>query len=328
MNLTSEQKGKLFEDWMKNHLFPSKYFDLIDVPLPYEVGKDRYVESIKNPDFKFRCKKSGRLFWVEAKYRKGFNIEDNKLYWASNPNQLIKYNHQNSKGIPVFIAIGYEGTPDNPANVSFFHINDLKYEGLYKTTLKEFDVKNTPFTDASFIDRIPKTKANTFSPVTRVKEKSLKKYLWGIPVLVLIFASPIFYYLNSNKSFQNKIVRDKIHNYYAAAQQENINVDEYFAPNVLQFITEHNLTPDDIKKSIAKDKNEFQNQHFTLKEDDILLDRKEGGIRYYSFWIHYTCYRTSMRKTEDCDVNVEIGVNNSYKFIFYKEMKIENLKFY
>ncbi|HTB30410.1 MAG TPA: hypothetical protein VK808_00175 [Bacteroidia bacterium] len=332
MNLTPEQKGKLFEDWVKLHLFKSDYFILEELTHPYEAGKERRIESMKNPDFKFKCKKSGREFWVEAKYRSHFKNE--KIEWAK-PDQMLRYRDMNSDEVPVFIVIGYEGTPDNPAYVSFFHINELKYSALFNSTLKEFDTHKIPFTEDVILNRIPtvKTKPNTIRAETKAKPRN--KYKWVI-VAALIIVAVIFYNSSSLKSTDIESPdaialnrdRDKICSYYANSQQNKLNVDAYFAPAVSRFITRTNLTSEDVKKCMATDKNEFKNEEFKLSRDEILLDRTENGIRYYRFWMHYKCYRVSLRKNEDCDVNVEIGFDQSNKFVSYKEVKIENLKFY
>lgn len=138
---------------------------------------------------------------------------------------------------------------------------------------------------------------------------------------------------NSNEEETQSIVNTdeistKIYKYYEDIQLDRIDAVDYFAPNVSQYITKKNLTPADINNSIAKGKEEFSNPEIVLDINNIVMSREENEIRYYSFITHFKCFRTSKQKTQECDVTVEIGVNQSNEFVSIKETKIENLKFY
>jgi TonB family protein len=123
-------------------------------------------------------------------------------------------------------------------------------------------------------------------------------------------------------------IHTKIYKYYEDIQLDRIDAIDYFAPNVSQYITKKNLTPEDINNSISKGKEEFSKPEIVLDINNIVNTRTENEIRYFSFQIHFKCYRISKQKTQECDVTVEIGVNQSKEFVSIKETKIENLKFY
>jgi hypothetical protein len=123
-------------------------------------------------------------------------------------------------------------------------------------------------------------------------------------------------------------VKAKINQYYDAMQANNINATDYFAPNVIQYVTKKNITPTEINNLIADGSNEFTNSEHQIDYSTFEFDRKENGLDYYKFKVHFKCYRTSKKKTEECDISVEIGIGNSYQFVSYVESKIENLKFY
>lgn len=123
-------------------------------------------------------------------------------------------------------------------------------------------------------------------------------------------------------------ISTKIYKYYEDIQLGRIDAIDYFAPIVSQYITKNNLTPEDINNSISKGKEEFSKPEIVLDINNIVNTRTENEIRYYGFKIHFKCYRTSKQKTQECDVTVEIGVNQSNEFVSIKETNIENLIFY
>jgi RNA polymerase subunit RPABC4/transcription elongation factor Spt4 len=122
-------------------------------------------------------------------------------------------------------------------------------------------------------------------------------------------------------------IPNKIYQYYRDIQANNLDARNYFAALVPKYITKTNMTPDKINESIAKGLLEFTQQKFELNIEDIRLDREEDGVRYYTFPIHFNCFRKSKQKIEDCDVDVEIGVNKVGEFVYLKESKVYNLTF-
>ena len=93
-----------------------------------------------------------------------------------------------------------------------------------------------------------------------------------------------------------------------------------------------NITADEVNNAIASSKNEFTSPRFIVNRFsngcNFMLSRTENGIRYYTFDLKYTCFRNSKQKFEECDITVEIGLNSSNKFVSYREIKLENLKFH
>lgn len=61
--------GGEFEQYVRKYLFPKGRYDLVHQTHDYEANKNDFVETSKGPDFRFRARRSGREFLVEAKYR-------------------------------------------------------------------------------------------------------------------------------------------------------------------------------------------------------------------------------------------------------------------
>ena len=128
-------KGDEFENYVREIVFPSDKYDLIHKTHSYQDNKNDYIESTLYPDFLLRCKKTGKEFYVEAKFRSGF-FKD-KVEW-SNQKQLKRYREINKKK-PVFLCLGLEGTPKYPEYVFIIPISKLKYTGLYESFLNDYD---------------------------------------------------------------------------------------------------------------------------------------------------------------------------------------------
>ena len=120
----------------------------------------------------------------------------------------------------------------------------------------------------------------------------------------------------------------KIYNYFEDLQLDKLDASNYFASTVSEFYNKKNITPSEINNLNASGKSEFSNPQITIDVNYIVLNRSENDVSYYTFGIHFKCYRTSKQKTEECDETLEIGVNKENEFVSIKELKIENLKFY
>ncbi len=74
-------QGENFEVFVENQLFPEEKYLLIRRTDTHERNKRRYAESSGEPDFVFKCLKTGKQFAVEAKYRSRL-MHDGRLHWA------------------------------------------------------------------------------------------------------------------------------------------------------------------------------------------------------------------------------------------------------
>lgn len=140
MNNTSFKKGEDFEKYVEQSIFHKKDFDLVHRTNNFEQNKNRFAENTLHPDFKFRCKKTNKEFYIEAKFRSKFNQND-KLAIMSLAQKERFIIIQKDENIPVFIVIGYEGWSNNPDNISLIPLNELIYLELYPTFLQKFNIE-------------------------------------------------------------------------------------------------------------------------------------------------------------------------------------------
>ena len=138
----SFKKGEAFENFVREKLFISTYYDLVAKTHNYRDNKADFVEVSMQPDYLFRDKRTKREFYVEVKFRSGFYRD--KIEWCKSREQLKRYQIVN-KSKPVFLALGIGGEPNNPEYICIIPMEDIKYTGLFESFLNNYVVmKNTP----------------------------------------------------------------------------------------------------------------------------------------------------------------------------------------
>jgi len=144
--------GEAFENFIQNKIFPPESYDLIHRSSTYEQNRQRFAEDSLKPDFQFRCKKSNKLFYVEAKYR-GSTIAGDKIAVFKH-GQRERYLENHTAECPLFIAVGFKGYPDNPQILSLFRVDEVYYPDLFLGILRKHEIKKGPYNNDELIARI------------------------------------------------------------------------------------------------------------------------------------------------------------------------------
>ncbi len=126
---TPKDKGDAFENYIIGK-FDRKFFALRDMRSDKGI-KGFYPESNKYPDLVLEYKPASASFAVECKWRgKWWQRKDGKdsIDWAGGDGKIENYNDYSEKNnMPVFVAIGVGGEPDNPAELFVVPLKALKY---------------------------------------------------------------------------------------------------------------------------------------------------------------------------------------------------------
>ena len=129
-------KGEEFEHYVASVLFPDEQYQRVKKAPGFMDNIDGFYESSKEPDFAFRARKSGKEFYVEAKYRS--SLYNGALDW-SKPYQLKRY-HLFDKTTPVFVAIGLGNRASEPAYVFLIPVRLIQYRGLFPSFLQKYEI--------------------------------------------------------------------------------------------------------------------------------------------------------------------------------------------
>ena len=152
-DLHNEPESSVDEAFRKGHefeiytlrLFNKNEFDLLYATPTRGDYEGRIIESAKDPDFKFRHKKSIHEFWVECKYRSDYFRE--KLEWCKDY-QLQRYKDFQERERPrkVYVVMGLGGLSSEPESMYRIPLDEIKYTGLYPSVLKKYERNPTkPF---------------------------------------------------------------------------------------------------------------------------------------------------------------------------------------
>ena len=121
------RKGLLFERYVQEK-FPDSNYAFVSATKDLHKKFKRFVETDGDPDFVFRERATGKTFAIECKYRS---------YWAKgsrggagiwwNKETGARYErYSQSKGIPVYVALGIGGNPKAPEAVSFIPLEIIQ----------------------------------------------------------------------------------------------------------------------------------------------------------------------------------------------------------
>ena len=140
--------GEKFENYVREFAFVEAYYDILERTHNYDTNRKDYVESSLKPDFKFRDKRTKRIFYVEAKFRTDYM---DKIMWC-NETQLARY-QQYEKEAPVFVLIGL-GDAKYPDPLYLIPLSKIKYTGLFPSFVEKFKVEfDKPISSKTLWDR-------------------------------------------------------------------------------------------------------------------------------------------------------------------------------
>lgn len=132
------RKGYLFEQWVVSQ-FSDRKFVLQDWRSDKHIG-DIYPASSRNPDLVFKMYVSSwqkMFFAIECKWRS--KIYESGLDWATISKRVVYYEFGTRLKMPVHIAIGIGGSPDQPEKTYLIPFEKIRYDNfIEKRTLDEF----------------------------------------------------------------------------------------------------------------------------------------------------------------------------------------------
>ncbi|MBI5856792.1 MAG: hypothetical protein HZB42_04000 [Sphingobacteriales bacterium] len=127
--------GEKFERYARKYLFSNSRYDLLQKTHGYKTKDKNFVLSA-DPDFQFRDRRSGRIFYVEAKYRSAF-FKD-QVTWCTEK-QLSHYQQRNREW-PVFVLLGAGGRPEQPAFVSLIPLRSASFTSLFLSHARKYSI--------------------------------------------------------------------------------------------------------------------------------------------------------------------------------------------
>ncbi len=120
-------KGRKFEIFFAKQLLQDPDIGIIEWTSDKGFESNIYVKSNGNPDFLI-CYRKSFYFAVECKYRGGFFFKDkaeSRISWSSawQTNRYARFSEE--RKVPVYIALGFKGEPDQPEKNFFCSLSTL-----------------------------------------------------------------------------------------------------------------------------------------------------------------------------------------------------------
>lgn len=312
-------KGENFEKYVLNSLFLEHNFVLIHRTNNYEDNQDRFSENTLKPDFKFRCLKTQKEFYVEAKYRS--KLDPRYASEIINKSQYQRFiSIEEQEGIPVYFVIGFYGKSSQPNSLSLFPLKEILDKKLSSFFIEENYRGLTPIINLELNlepDAVAESKLEPDSVENPLNNKKGTKKKFNFKKIIAIIAIISFclfgfnYYENFNTE---KTLKEQTKNYYQIVELGEIeDLKNYIAPVVNNWYGESNLTRKEVirmskhynsrfpttKISILWDTfnfKEINDEYITIYELDykIITDRK----------IKFKNYHLKIRATWTKDLNL------------------------
>ncbi len=164
-----------------------------------------------------------------------------------------------------------------------------------------------------------------------LNESSLLRKFLLFFVLPISLVSIIYVLYSKSRPEEKKISLEEksyelIASYFDDLQDNIYDANDYYAPQVDQFISVKNTTPDNINK-LNQNETDFTDRKANIVDNKVNFSRNQNGINYWTFWLDMSCYRVRRQQTQSCKVLIEIGLNEDLKITSYKELDLVDLKF-
>lgn len=109
--------------------------------------------------------------------------------------------------------------------------------------------------------------------------------------------------------------------YFDKSNSKTIDVDQYFADKIDQYITARNLTPSQINK-IKSENVDYIDAKNTVEQETLFLYSKNDSVSYWRFWTEYICFRPKKNSQfQKCKVLMEFGINRKHKITSVKQIE-------
>lgn len=325
MNQTSFQKGELFKKFVENKLFQNSEYELIHRTESFEKTKDRYAQDAMKPDFKFRCKKTLKEFYIETKFLSSFN--SGEISDVISFLQLERFRSlEQLEGVPVFLVIGYNGIPIEPTNISLIPIQKLKDLGVESSFLKSFAIEKrvVPTEKLKFVEQnAPITIENEASSQTTDSSFKNNKLAYAIMSLAVIIFLSLGFKSTHKYSLEQKL-RQKTFEYYAVIEDGNLDaLENYLSPTVQKWYTTSDVNFEQIKADALAYRKKYPNTSTSIQWDTfqfITMPSEEYKVSYNMIY-----KIKSAKSNEDITYHLKINVtwdqNFKIKSIFENRMK-------
>ncbi|MHA6279549.1 hypothetical protein ACXYMT_05155 [Salinimicrobium sp. CAU 1759] len=312
-NEESFKKGEQFEKYVEENIFPDAHYEVIHKTSDSEQNRRRFVKKSLEPDFHFKCRVTGKEFYVEAKWR-AKPYKD--LYQVLSEKQFETFPKLHSSKRPIYIAFGYGGQASNPDYVSLIPLEQVRTSKLSPREVHSFNIEKAHYPPSRFTKKEKTTEAESGQKKnqtcsheekrTAVK-KGLKQYNSKVLALAAVGVLTIFTlfygFAFSNKTSE-KTPADQLQaiitDYYQAMNSNQIEkLPEFLSPQVTSWYGEQNPSREWIYRNARAHRGKYPYSSSDIDWDSFRVIPAEAG----GYTVTYEMiYRSKEKITDDYTV--------------------------
>ncbi len=131
------------------------------------------------------------------------------------------------------------------------------------------------------------------------------------------------------EEFQNRkeFIISRMNNFYSDISYGNVDAYNYFAYRTERYYGHKNISPTNINNYFASSR-DYESPSFKIITETLDLKSKEKGSEIWVFAVEFRAYRPSKQKYQVSNVLYEVKFNSSDKITSYRELKVENTKYF
>lgn len=301
-NEESLKKGEQFEKYVEEVIFPEAHYELLHKTSDSKQNTRRYVSKSLEPDFQFKCRLSGKEFYVEAKWRaKPFRNQFDVL----SDNQWKTFPGLHSEDKPVFIVFGYGGIASNPDYVHLIPLKDLNSSKIPTTNIGQYQIPKAFYPNNNFHDphetemNIKDYGDKNHKKVVETNKSQNYKVL-GLAAVGLIAILLSIYSFAFSGSETTASPEERLHqiidNYYQDMNGNQIEkLPEYLSSDIDSWYGTKDMSTDQIVKNAKKHRGTYPYSATDIDWDSFKVIQKDDG----NYLVSYDMIYKSKKNIED-----------------------------
>lgn len=296
-NPTSYSKGEAFENFVEKILFPSNHYEILHKTQDIRQNSKRYVRSSLKPDFQFKCKTTGKIFYVEAKFRsKTFNDQ----YDVLSEQQYQSFPNLNQPQSPIYIAFGYGGNSESPDYISLIPLEAVNSRALSPEEIAKYDIIKEIYPYTSFDSKTQLEEKVSVNPPSEIPKNemsgqkiNIKNYDPKILIAAFIGVFAILFTFYAFNFSQDKITTEEqlkeiIANYYQSMNSNQVEkLPEFLSSDVKSWYGDTEVNLNEIMKNARAHRGKYPFSKSDINWDSFKLVRKSDGNYFVSYEMIY-----------------------------------------
>jgi len=282
-NQESFKKGEQFEKYVEEVIFPEAHYELLHKTSDSKQNIRRYARKSMEPDFQFKCRVSGKEFYIEAKWRAKPYKDKYEVLSAS---QFESFPKLHSDTVPIFIVFGYGGQAFKPDYLSLIPLNEIKATYLSPKMVNSFNIDKTFYPNENFIDKENQEQKKTVDPTTKSTEHHSsshpnKKILGLAAIGIVVFLLGIYSFMSSSTSEQvtpEDKLQEVVADYYHSMNSNRIEkLPEFLSSNVESWYGAQGLSTSQIVKDAKNHRGTYPYSTTEINWETFKIIKQEDG---------------------------------------------------